>query len=71
MLRWSSGGRGPMDGLRFLAGDSFGVLPPLAGSGIAFAVDEVHGHAVVWGLVAEDVVAVRVIDAAGTPRCKR
>lgn len=65
MLRWSSGGRGPMDGLRFLAGDSFGVSPPLAGSGIAFAVDEVQGHAVVWGLVAEDVVAVRVIDAAG------
>jgi hypothetical protein len=54
-----------MDGLRFLAGDSFGVLPPLAGSGVAFVVDEVNGHAVVWGLVAADVVAVRVIDVVG------
>jgi hypothetical protein len=65
VLRWSSRGGGPMDGLRFLAGDSFGVLPPLAGSLIAFAVAEVQEHSVVWGLVADDAVAVRVVDAGG------
>jgi hypothetical protein len=63
-LRWSVGG-GPMGGLRFQAGESLGVLPPLAGAGIAFAVAVVQEHPVVWGLVPDDAIAVRVTDATG------
>lgn len=66
MLRWGPGA-GPMDGLRFVAevGDSFGVVQPLGGSPLAFAVAVVREHPVVWGLVTDDAVAVRVTSRGG------
>ena len=56
-----------MDGLRFVAADSFGAVQPLAGSPLAFAIAVVRERAVVLGLASDDAVAVRVTDAMGEP----
>jgi hypothetical protein len=48
-----------------MAAGSFGALPPLADSLISFAVDVVQEHPVVWGLVSDDAIGVRVVDAVG------
>ncbi|HEY2331911.1 MAG TPA: hypothetical protein VGH94_08310 [Acidimicrobiales bacterium] len=65
MLTWNAESNRPR-GLRLLAGEVLDRLEPLNGSPIDSCVDVIEEHAVVWGLVAPDVVAVRVVDADGT-----
>jgi hypothetical protein len=63
-LRWSSIG-GPQDGLQFHSDKAFGLLRPRADAAVTMTVNRVEEHAVVWGLVGADVIAVRVITHDG------